>query len=166
MKVASVIFLVDGKLVLLQPVTTDTGDLKYDMRRIADNVEYYALMREQVSNTFDLDGPFASTSQLNGNANGNLSPQGISDSLWFFNGTDMNVWLDVNDVLRSASIDTARSSNSSIRITVDFYPLSVLIRKGVLLGIEAELIQRRAVNFAMFRLALRVSVPVHCSVRY
>ena len=45
--VASVLFLVDGKLVLLRPSVNGEGQLKYDMRVVAQNVEYYASMRDQ-----------------------------------------------------------------------------------------------------------------------
>ncbi|KAG8533227.1 uncharacterized protein KY384_002010 [Bacidia gigantensis] len=44
---ASVVFLVDAKLVLLQSSTNDAGEMKYDMRVIANNVEYFDLMRDQ-----------------------------------------------------------------------------------------------------------------------
>lgn len=48
--VATVVFLVDGKLVMLQPTLTEDGDAKYDMRTLKQNVEYYALMRNILCN--------------------------------------------------------------------------------------------------------------------
>lgn len=92
--VATVVFLVDGKLVLLQPSRTEDGGAKYDMRTLQQNVEYYALMREhplqqhflpneseQVRTPTDMYSP----SGRMGN--------GLSDSLWLFDGTDMRVLL-------------------------------------------------------------------------
>ena len=157
-RVASVVFLVDGKLVLLQPTTADSGDLKYDMRVIAHNVEYYTLMRDQLPNSFGLGKTLLTTAPLQDGLDRAQSDQGLADSLWLFNGNDMQVWLDVQDVLMSAAIESSRGLDSSIRVSVDFYPLSTNISKGILLGLESELVQRRDVNFALFRLALRVSL--------
>ena len=154
---ASVVFLVDGKLVLLQPTTTDSGDPKYDMRVIAHNVEYYVLMRDQLSNTLSQGEIPSMASPLSSELHFGQADQGLTDSLWIFNGIDMHVWLDVQDVLSSAALESAKGLSSSIKVSVDFYPLSILISKGILLGIESELVQRRDVNFALFRLALRVS---------
>lgn len=156
-EVASVVFLVDGKLVLLQPTTADSGDLKYDMRVIAHNVEYYALMRDQLPNTVGVEGTLTTGVPLQAGLDRASSDQGLADSLWIFDGNDMHVWLDVQDVLKSAAIEATRGFNSPIQVSVDFYPLSINISKGILLGLESELVQRRDVNFALFRLAPRVS---------
>jgi hypothetical protein len=43
-----------------------------------------------------------------------------------------------------------------VSIPVDFYPLSVLLAKGILLGLEPDLVQRRDMNFAFFRFTIRV----------
>ncbi|KAI9847896.1 MAG: hypothetical protein M1830_007318, partial [Pleopsidium flavum] len=45
--------------------------------------------------------------------------------------------------------------NPSVQVFVDFYPLSIVLNKGILLGIESELVQRRDVDFALFRHAMR-----------
>jgi hypothetical protein len=44
---AAVVFLLDGKLVLLRPSTrtdTPTTDLKYDMRVLSDKIEFFLLL--------------------------------------------------------------------------------------------------------------------------
>jgi hypothetical protein len=43
-------------------------------------------------------------------------------------------------------------------MSVDFYPLSILLTKGVVLGIESELFQRRDVNFAQYRSSIRTQL--------
>jgi hypothetical protein len=152
---ATVLFLVDGKLVLLQPSLNEEQKLKYDMRVIAQNVEYYALMRDQ---------PFASpprelSALANGSSSGDQTPDegnGLRDSLWTFEGNDMMVWPDVQDVLRSAPSELGRELPPMVSIPVDFYPLSVLLGKGILLGLEPDIVQRRDVNFAFFRFTIRV----------
>jgi len=152
--VATVLFLVDGKLVLLQPSITEDQKLKYDMRVIAQNVEYYALMRDQ---------PFSSPPRepitMNGLPIEEPSPEdgnGLRDSLWIFDGNEVKLWPDVQDVLQSAPSELGRELPPVVSIPVDFYPLSVLLGKGIILGLEPEIVQRRDVNFAFFRSIIRV----------
>jgi hypothetical protein len=155
---ATIIFLVDGKLVSLQPATKDTGELKYEMRIIAQNVEYYALMRDRPN-----FNPIMH-SVANGAA---ISPSeapvvplyyqnDLRDSLWYFDGVDMRVWTDVQDVLASASPELARDLPEPVKIPVDFYPLSELLDKGVLFGVESEMVQRRDTSFTYMRHVIRV----------
>ncbi len=157
---ATIIFLVDGKLVSLQPATKDTGELKYEMRIIAQNVEYYALMRDRPN--------FNPISHNIANGTGTISPSeapdvplyyqnDLRDSLWYFDGTHICVWTDVQDVLASASPELARDLPEPVKIPVDFYPLSTLLDKGVLFGVEAEMVQRRDTSFAFMRHVIRVS---------
>jgi hypothetical protein len=156
---ATIIFLVDGKLVSLQPATKETGELKYEMRIIAQNVEYYVLMRDRPD--FNPILPNA----MNGAARSPFEAPDVPlyyqndlrDSLWFFDGHDMNVWTDVQDVLASASPELARELPEPVKIAVDFYPLSALLDKGVLFGVESEIVQRRDTRFAFVRQAIRVS---------
>ncbi|KAI9684775.1 MAG: hypothetical protein M1829_000150 [Trizodia sp. TS-e1964] len=156
---ASVLFLVDGKLVLLQPSTTEGGELKYDMRVIAQNVEYYALMRDQPPlPTSNLEQDIYPNSALTTNSNGISQGSGLRDSLWVFDGNDMRVWTDIQDILRQASIEMSRELPSSILVPVDFYPLSTLLSKGILLGVDPDLVQRRDINFAFFRLSIRTQL--------
>jgi hypothetical protein len=152
--VATVVFLVDGKLVLLQPSLNEERKLKYDMRVIAQNVEYYALMRD-IPFSSPLQSPEASA-VVNGDDLGPDEGNGLRDSLWTFEGNDMKVWTEVQDVLRSAPSELGRELPPMVSIPVDFYPLSVLLGKGILLGLESDLVQRRDVNFAFFRFTIRV----------
>ncbi len=83
----------------------------------------------------------------------------LRDSLWFFDGHDMRVWIDVQDVLSSASAELGREVPAPVKIPVDFYPLSTLINKAIIFGIEPELIQRRDTSFAFLRFSTRVCSP-------
>ncbi|KAL4942285.1 hypothetical protein BDV06DRAFT_165384 [Aspergillus oleicola] len=150
-KVASVLLLVDGNLVLLQPSTSDTGELKYDMRVVSHDVEYYILMRDQLS--FNFAPPYeeslppspAAELALN-HYHSNFS---LRDSLWTFSGKDLTAWGDVQEVLQREEVP------KSIEIPLDFYPLSVLLNKGIVLGVEPEAIQRRDVTFVVLKFAIR-----------
>ncbi|KAL3491216.1 RIC1-domain-containing protein [Aspergillus germanicus] len=150
-KVASVLLLVDGNLVLLQPSMSDIGDLKYDMRVISHDVEYYILMRDQLSFNFappveESLPPSPAAELVLNKYHSNLS---LRDSLWTFCGNDLTAWGDVQDVLQREDVP------KSIAVPLDFYPLSVLLNKGIVLGVEPEAIQRRDITFAVLKFAIR-----------
>lgn len=156
---ASVLFLVDDKLVLLQPTRTPEEELKYDMRVIAQHVEYYILMRDQIYFNFTTAGdesvpPTPSPGGIL-NSSQSRAQHLLRDSLWIFTGNDLRTWTDVRDVLQSASDGNPAVDLPLLSIPVDFYPLSILLTKGVVLGIESELLQRRDVNFAQYKSAIR-----------
>lgn len=153
--VASVLFLVDGKLVLLQPSVSETGDLKYDMRIVAHDVEYYILMRDQLA--FNFAPP--SDEPLPTNPSSAIPSQvdiSLRDSLWIFCGGDLLVWSDVQEILRPTR-GALDEIPKPVPIPVDFYPLSILLNKGIALGAESEMSQRRDVTFSLLRFAIRVS---------
>lgn len=162
---ATILFLVDGKLVLLQPTTTEGGELKYEMRIIAQNVETYALMRDHPA--FALEGQAESLppSPMGLAING-VQGHDLRDSLWFFDGHDMRVWIDMQDVLTSASAELGRDLPAPTKIHVDFYPLTALINRAIVFGIESELIQRRDTNFAFLRFATRTHLFLPALLRY
>lgn len=149
---ATVVFLVDGKLVSLQPSLNEEMQLKYDMRVIAQNVEYYALTRDSPATR----APTSALMNLMAPSTSQFEVTGLRDSLWMFDGQEMKAWPDVQDLLRSSSPDLGRELPPTVRLTMDFYPLSVSLNKGLLMGVEPELVQRRDVNFAFFRFAIRV----------
>ena len=164
---ASVLFLVDDKVVLLQPARTAEGALKYDMRVIAQHVEYYILMRDQVYFNFSTAGDESrpSTPAAGMSLNNSRAHHLLRDSLWTFGGDDLRVWGDVREVLREPS-DELSARKDILSIPVDFYPLSILLTKGIILGIEAELVQRRDVNFALLRTAIRTHLFIPYILRH
>lgn len=150
---ASVLFLVDGKLVLLQPSISRTKELKYNMRIIAHDVEYYILMRDQLS--FNFAPPSDEPPQSAGAFPDVQSDISLRDSLWAFCGKDLLVWTDVQDILHPR--DRTSEISKPLAIPIDFYPLSILLNKGIALGVEPEITQRRDVTFTLLRFAIRVS---------
>ncbi len=150
------VFLVDGKLVLLQPSTNDDGELKYDMRVIAHNVEYYTLARDTPALYSSIIGDLrAETTSGDAVLDGDSDPS-LRDSLWLFDGQDVRVWTDVHDLLTLASAEYGKEVPPPISIPVAFYPLPPLLLKGILFGVEAELTQRRDASFALFHTVARV----------
>lgn len=165
---ASVLFLVDGKLVLLQPSTNELRELKYDMRVIAHNVEYYMLLRDQPPMVAELklgDTP-AGTPPIGGLTLDDHLGHSLRDSLWYFDGTGFHVWSDIQDVLARAPAELGRDLPPAVTIPLDFSPLSVVVSKGILSGIEADLVQRRDVNFSFFRHAPRTQLFLPQLLRY
>jgi hypothetical protein len=155
-----VLLLVDGNLVLLQPTVSDAGDLKYDMRVISHDVEYYILMRDQLS--FNFVPQVDETLPASPSADMALEPPhsslSLRDSLWMFQGQNLLAWNDVQDVLRE------EAAPAPLNIPLDFYPLSVLLNKGIVLGVESEMIQRRDMTFTVLKFAIRVSFLVSCKL--
>ncbi|KAK0795026.1 WD40 repeat protein [Friedmanniomyces endolithicus] len=148
---ATVVFLVDGKLVLLQPGTNEEGELKYDMRVIAQGVEYYLLLRDQAE-----EGGLKASAEEHDTAdrlplNGAASDHSLRDSLWYFDGDSYNVWPDLQDVLASAPSELNRDLPPPVRIPLDFYPLSPSPTTGLAHGLDTELTQRRDFPLAFYR---------------
>lgn len=156
MAVATILFVVDGKLVLLQPTTTEGGELKYEMRIIAQNVETYALMRDHPAFALVMQEDSLPSSPSAGLAINGVHGHDLRDSLWFFDGHDVKVWIDIQDVLRTASVELGRELPAPVKIAVDFYPLASLINKAIVFGVESELVQRRDTSFAYMRFGTRV----------
>ncbi|RAH63954.1 RIC1 family protein [Aspergillus aculeatinus CBS 121060] len=149
-KVASVLLLVDGNLVLLQPSFSETGDLKYDMRVVSHDVEYYILMRDQLSFNFaPVDESLPASPSAEMALNMYRSDLSLRDSLWTFCGKELIAWGDVQDVLQR------EEASKPLEVPLDFYPLSVLLNKGIVLGVEAEMTQRRDVTFSVLKFAIR-----------
>jgi WD40 repeat protein len=145
---ASVLFLVDGKLVLLRPSAHD-GNLKYDMRVIAHNVEYYLSMR-------DRPYTFEPSPQRLVQAGNDAGGDGLEDSLWLFDGNELKAWPDMEPVMKAISGESSRELPAMVPVPIDFYPLSVLLPKAIVLGVEPDLIQRRDISFSFFRFTIRV----------
>lgn len=151
--VASVIFLVDGKLVLLSPSVEDEDQPKYEMRIIARKVEYHVSMRDQPRlHGSDQEAAGAGPDQDGGGGGGALR-----DSLWLFDGTEVKAWTSMREVLEATLGDGVREMVAPVSVPVDFYPLSVVLEKGIILGVESDLVRRRDVAFSFFHLAIRVS---------
>ena len=158
---AAVFFLVDAKLVLLKPTQDEQGSLKYDMHIIANNVEYFVFIRDQPSSLTKRESIEPNSALEEQGTNGLWPETALQDSLWYFDGNRMQCWTDVQDILLANSPDKPRDLSSPISTITDFYPTSVGLRKGVLIGIDPDVVQRSGAQFASFRFTIRVS-RLHC----
>ena len=152
------LFLVDAKLVLLQSSTNSGGGLKYDMRVIANNVEYFDLMRDQAPLLESPSRSLPSSPAAEAALDTFYTDRGLRDSLWYFDGNEVQCWMDVEDLIEAASTSNDRELPPPVSISADFYPTSIVLDKGILLGIDADLVQRRDVQFAFFRFSIRTQL--------
>ncbi|WWC90379.1 uncharacterized protein L201_005312 [Kwoniella dendrophila CBS 6074] len=114
--VATIIFLVDGKLVLLRPRRAKTDEVRYDMQILADRIELY-------------------WTHLHGVAT-------LENSLWGYDGQNMRVWLDALTI-EATRVDSTSDSyeevEESVKLRLDFYPLSILMDKAIIIGVDPDL---------------------------
>ncbi|KAF2668056.1 RIC1-domain-containing protein [Microthyrium microscopicum] len=160
-EIATILFLVDGKLVVLQPSYQENKELKYDMRIIAQNAEYYVLMRDQQYFNSLNQKVLPKLSENESEESSEISKyhqNDLRDSLWYFDGHDMQVWTDAQELLASAPPELGRELPVPIRISTDFYPLSVLLSKAILFGIEPDMLQRRDMGFSVLRFTTRTQL--------
>ncbi|KAL7422502.1 WD40 repeat protein [Cryptotrichosporon argae] len=126
--VATIIFLVDGKLVLLRPRRAGNDEVRYDLQTLADRIEAYWTHLHGVGT--------------------------LENSLWGYDGQAMRVWLDALTI-ESTRIDVGRdayeSVEESVKLRLDFYPLSILMDKGIIIGVDHEA-STRSLPFALFKI--------------
>ena len=137
------------------------------MRVIANNVEYFDLMRDQIPL---LESPGRSqppSPAAEKELDVFYADRGLRDSLWYFDGTNVQCWIDVEDLIEAASTSNDRELPESVSISTDFYPTSIVLNKGILLGVDADLVQRRDMQFAFFRFSIRTQLFLpHIIQRY
>ncbi|KAF8349800.1 RIC1-domain-containing protein [Amanita rubescens] len=137
--VATVLMVVGGQLILLRPRKTADRDVKYDIQVFADRVEFCWIHLRGIG--------------------------ALENSLWAFDGKGLRVWLNAL-ALESPSPRQRANGNSvdvqeSVKIPLDFYPLSVLMDKGIIIGAEYEITARSNLPFVMFRHATSSHLFIH-----
>lgn len=140
--VATIIFLVDGRLVLLRPRKAGNDEVRYDMQVLADRIESYWTHLHGVGT--------------------------LENSVWGYDGRDMRVWLDALTIEATRvdlDNDTYESVQASIALRLDFYPLSILMDKGIIIGVEYET-STRTLPFALFKLQTNTYLFLPQFLRY
>ncbi|WVR09306.1 hypothetical protein IAU60_006371 [Kwoniella sp. DSM 27419] len=113
--VATIIFLVDGKLVLLRPRRARDDEVRYDMQVLADRIEAYWTHLHGVGT--------------------------LENSLWGYDGLNMRIWLDALTIEATrvdSTSDLYENVEESVKLRLDFYPLSILMDKGIIIGVDPE----------------------------
>ncbi|CAO1635009.1 unnamed protein product [Sympodiomycopsis kandeliae] len=173
--VATIIFLVDGKLVLLRPrkAGQDSEEVAYDMQILGDRIEYY-------------------WTHLHGIGT-------LENSLWGYDGSGIKLWLDAltieqaeprakvskdpadgedaeesagdEDVEYEEDIDEEempeyKTIEESLSMPLQFYPLCVVLEKGIIIGVEPEISIRKNLDFTVFRSGTTTHLFLHQLLRY
>lgn len=101
LNVATIIFLISGRLVLLRPRRAASQEVKYDLQLLSSSIEFFW------------------TAHLSGIGT-------LENSLWGWDGKKVRVWLDaltIEKVRVDRKRDAYESVNESVGIDLDFYPL-------------------------------------------
>ncbi|THH29722.1 hypothetical protein EUX98_g4465 [Antrodiella citrinella] len=140
--VATVLMIVGGKLVLLKPRKPKDVEVKYDMQILADRIEFCWI-------------------HLNGIGT-------LENSLWGYDGQSIRVWLNALAIESAPQGDTDEIEDvkESVNIPLDFYPLSVLMDKGIIIGVENETATRMSLPFVMFRHITSTHLFIHHILRF
>lgn len=138
--VATVLMVVGGQLVLLRPRKSGTQEVNYDMQIFAERIEFCWIHLRGIG--------------------------ALENSLWGYDGQNMRVWLNALAIESSGSANEPSSVKESVSIPLDFYPLSVLMDKGIIIGAEHEAATRMNLPFVMFRHATSSHLFLHHVLRY
>ncbi|GAA5876832.1 hypothetical protein JCM3774_000784 [Rhodotorula dairenensis] len=143
LNVATIIFLISGRLVLLRPRRAASEEVKYDLQILANRVEFY-------------------WTHLSGIGS-------LENSLWAWDGRRVRIWLDaltIEKVRVDARRDAYETVRESVEIPLDFYPLAVLMDKGIVVGVDQEISLRRNLDFAIFRIITTTHLFLHHILRF
>ncbi|KAK1232383.1 WD40 repeat protein [Marasmius sp. AFHP31] len=137
--VATVLMVVGGQLVLLRPRKSADQEVRYDMQIFAEHIEFCWIHLRGI--------------------------RALENSLWGFDGKTMRVWLNALTMDQPSTGDHV-SVKESVAIPLEFYPLSVLMDKGIIIGAEHEVATRSNLSFAMFRHGTSSQLFLHSLLRY
>ncbi|KAF8912940.1 RIC1-domain-containing protein [Gymnopilus junonius] len=117
-----ILSIVDNSLLMA------SDEVKYDIQVLADRIEFCWIHLRGVG--------------------------ALENSLWAYDAQGMRVWLNALSLESSTSISAdpdVKDVKESVNIPLDFYPLSVLMDKGIIIGVEHETAIRSNLPFVMFR---------------
>jgi len=141
--IATVLMMVGGKLVLLKPRKSGDQEVRYDMQILADRIEFCWIHLRGIGT--------------------------LENSLWGYDGRGMRVWLNALTI-EAPSESTSESQNGHVResvnVPLDFYPLSVLMDKGIIIGAEHESSMVATLPFVTFRHATSSHLFLHHILRF
>ncbi|GAW09214.1 RIC1-domain-containing protein [Lentinula edodes] len=129
-------------LVLLRLRKSAKQEVKYDMQIFAERIEFCWI-------------------HLRGIA-------ALENSLWAFDGRGIRVWLNALAIEAPATQDQNENPEcvkESVNIPLEFYPSSVLMDKGIIIGAEHEVAARSNLPFVMFRHATSSHLFLHHILR-
>ncbi|OLL25884.1 RAB6A-GEF complex partner protein 1 [Neolecta irregularis DAH-3] len=82
----------------------------------------------------------------------------LSNSLWAFDGVSLKFWLHIESMISSIQEDP------TLEIQLHFYPLSVLLQRGLIVGIEGETLFGK--NLMHYKFSTSIHLYVNHILRY
>ncbi|KAJ6626842.1 RIC1-domain-containing protein [Mycena sp. CBHHK59/15] len=141
--VATVLMVVGGQLILMRPRKSGDQEVKYDMQIFADRIEFCWIHLRGIN--------------------------ALENSLWAYDGQGIRVWLNALAIEAPRLDDPNEAPDTvkeSVNIPLDFYPLSVLMDKGIIIGAEHEVAARSNLPFVIFRHATSSHLFLHHILLY
>ncbi|RUP50766.1 hypothetical protein BC936DRAFT_137723 [Jimgerdemannia flammicorona] len=159
--VANIVLLVDGKLVLLRSHVSDDynpemPDTHFDLYILADMVECYWIGNKVVgnlessiwavdgqgikifTNLFDADA-FNVDSTFIIEEDSAIEPLSSSDMDRLRSETSSLMSLPTSPPPRWKVLDLSMASEYALHVRLDFYPLSIMLDKGIIMGVEQSI---------------------------
>jgi hypothetical protein len=93
----------------------------------------------------------------------------LENSLWGYDGSSIRVWLDaltVEATVVNSETDAYVTVQESVKLDVDFYPLSILMDKAIVIGVDHEVSQRRGLPFTLFKIQSGAHLFLPAVLRY
>lgn len=125
LSVATVLMVVGGQLILLRPCKAADQEVRYDLQVFAERIEFCWIHLRGIGT--------------------------LENSLWAYDAHGMKIWLNALSMDKNAQDADEMTVKESVNIPLDFYPLSVLMDKGIIIGAEHEIATRMNLPFVMFR---------------
>ncbi|RUP50765.1 hypothetical protein BC936DRAFT_137723 [Jimgerdemannia flammicorona] len=186
--VANIVLLVDGKLVLLRSHVSDDynpemPDTHFDLYILADMVECYWIGNKVVgnlessiwavdgqgikifTNLFDADA-FNVDSTFIIEEDSAIEPLSSSDMDRLRSETSSLMSLPTSPPPRWKVLDLSMASEYALHVRLDFYPLSIMLDKGIIMGVEQSISIRTSLDFAIFKIHTKTHLFLHHLLTY
>ncbi|KNC98616.1 uncharacterized protein SPPG_09360 [Spizellomyces punctatus DAOM BR117] len=136
---APVVILSCGELSILR----ELWDGGWEMIGLSDKIEFFWVSRHQ-----DRVGD-------------------LVNSLWAYDASGFKIWVNLNLTSDETSALVPKENlTESLQLHVDFYPLTIMMHRGIIAGVNQRMTVRTAMNCTLYRLDLRTHLFLHTMIRY
>lgn len=132
-------------------IPKDESEPRYEMRVIANRVEYFDLTRDRAPEPISPSLPMTNF-DLNDLFSVRATDKCLADCLWLFDGHHLQGWPDVPQLLKHL---TPNHVPSPVSIIPEFYPTSLALKRGLVFGLEAEISWAKELAFTYAYYSLR-----------
>ncbi|TPX31029.1 hypothetical protein SmJEL517_g05541 [Synchytrium microbalum] len=93
---------------------------------------------------------------------------GMHHSLWAFDGAGVKIWANIitDDTMLPEAWPPTKNWNEDIRMELDFYPLTVMMHRAIIMGIEQRMALRNSVQCTFYKLETKTHLYLHHIIRY